>query len=599
MIKTLTIYLAGALLALPQLRSEVPTLSTPMMPVSEIKPGMQGEWRTTIKGSAVETFRFEVLGTARNFIGPQRDVIIAKALDASQIESGPVGGMSGSPCFIDGKLIGAYAYGYLWPKEQAIIGITPIADMLETFGKENHRQPDKARRGKGAGAPGEEATLRPGNWQVQTGHERLEGLSLESVLQPLPAPLMVAGVSARTLDVFKEEFDKLGVDVMRAPMGFTSELSADSLKTGSPVAGVLITGDFMMAATGTVTWREGDQILAFGHPFFGAGDELMPMAPAEIITVIQSLPRSFKLSNTGPVVGTIYQDRLTAIAGEVGRIPPMTDVNISIKAPGDVERSFGGQLYQNRSWSPLIAAITLLESLFSTMEFADEQTFYTKLTLDIEGFDPLVFDHVATGPEGAMWLAFNLLENYSMLLRNPFEMADVKTLSIEIEAVDEWIYSSLHAIQVRSGELRPGDTLDLAITLNNYLEERTRHAVSIPIPAGTAGEAFTVFVGDAAAADRVDRGGTIRTADSLAGIIDNLRDARTNQRVYVKMLRRAKGMNVNGQRLDELPLSVREMLDSKRSPTPITDTRYVTVWETDFAVPGAFGGEYIINANVQ
>ncbi|MDP0495646.1 MAG: SpoIVB peptidase S55 domain-containing protein [Verrucomicrobiota bacterium JB024] len=112
-----------ALLFFHSAGAQPPPISAPTLPVSEVKPGMQGEWKTVISGSQIETFRFEVLGTARNFTGPQRDVIIARALDESQIVSGPVAGMSGSPCFIDGKLVGAYAYGYSWPKAQSIIGI--------------------------------------------------------------------------------------------------------------------------------------------------------------------------------------------------------------------------------------------------------------------------------------------------------------------------------------------------------------------------------------------------------------------------------------------------------------------------------------------
>ncbi len=579
-------------LALP-LGAQPPPISAPTLPVSEIKPGMQGEWKTVISGSQIETFRFEVLGTARNFSGPQRDIIIARALDESQILSGPVAGMSGSPCFIDGKLVGAYAYGYTWPKEQAIIGITPIADMMETFEKEAQRQPDKARE---AGYPQYKNSP---HWQPQSGQEQMSGLPLDAILKPLPSPLMISGVSAETLGSFSEEFAKRGVAPMRAPLGTTSELGASDIQTGSPVAGLLMTGDFQFAGVGTVTWREGDQVLAFGHPFFATGDDNMPMAPAEIITVIQSLPGSFKLSNVGPVVGTIYQDRLTAIAGEVGTPPAMTDVSIHIAGPGAAERTFNSQLYQSRQWSPLITAIALLESLNNTMEASAEQTFYVHVKMDVAGYEPLEFDRVATGPSGAMRTAFKMLNDYDLLLNNPFGMAEVKSISMEIRIADEWVYSSLYSIQILSGELRPGDDLELAVTLNNYLEQRTRHRFTIPIPAGTSGEKLTVFVGDAEAADNLDREGILNTADSLGGIVNYLRDERSNQRVYVKVLRESKGLNVNGQRLGELPVSVRELLDSDRSPTPVTDTRSVTLWETSLEVPGVFNGQYTLPARIQ
>ncbi|QYY37040.1 hypothetical protein [Ruficoccus sp. ZRK36] len=590
----LPILALSGLLSSLSLTAAPPPLSTPTLPVSEIRPGMQGEWNTVISGSQIETFRFEVLGTARNFSGPQRDIIIARALDESQIVSGPVAGMSGSPCFIDGKLVGAYAYGYTWPKQQTIIGITPIADMMETFEKEAERRPDKARQ---AGYPAYEQ--QNPHWQPQSGHDQMSGLPLDSKLKPLPSPLMISGVSETTLKAFGGEFAKRGVTPMQAPIGTTSDLVADDIQTASPVAGVLMTGDFQFAGVGTVTWREGDQVLAFGHPFFASGDDNMPMAPAEIITVIQSLPSSFKLANVGPVVGRIYQDRLTAIAGEVGSPPPMTDVSIHISGPGTADKSFSSQLYQSRQWSPLISAIALLETLNNTMEASAEQTFYVEVTMDVAGFEPLVFDRVATGPSGAVRTAFQFLNDYDLLLNNPFGMAEVKSISVEIKIVDEWIYSSLYSIQILSGQLQPGESLELAVTLNNYLEERTRHHFSVPIPAGTSGEELTVFVGDAEAADSLDHGGLLNTADSLAGIVNAIRAERSNHRLYVKVLRKAKGLNVNGQRLGELPASVRALLDSDRSPTPVTDTDSVTLWETSLEVPGVFNGEYTLPARIQ
>ncbi|MEM8549531.1 MAG: hypothetical protein AAGF10_01965 [Verrucomicrobiota bacterium] len=576
--------------------SEAVELSTPTLPLAGIKPGMQGEWKTVIQGTEVETFRFEVLGTARNFIGPERDVIIAKALDESQILSGPVGGMSGSPCFIDGKLIGAYAYGYTWPKEQAIIGITPIADMLETFEKEKHRKSDEARASPEASAPAGQASAQ---WQAQSGQAQLATLDLETVLQPLPTPLAISGFSARTLNAFAEEMAQRGLEPVQAPIGFTTELTSASIETASPVAGVLMSGDFSIAGVGTVTWREGDQVLAFGHPFFGFGDEEMPMAPAEIITVIQSVARSFKLSNVGPIVGTIYQDRLTAIAGEIGQMPRTTQVSYTLRSPGEVERTFTGELYRNKRFSPLFAAMGLMESMLFTMESGDEQTFYTTVTLHLEDYEPIVLEQVGSGPGAATGVAMQLMRAYGQLVDNPFASAEVTHIEADIRTVDSWILGGLHGIQNLSGNLHPGDLMHLAITVNNFQEERTRHRVSIPIPEGTSGEELLIFVGDAGAAERLEREQVAATIDSLDGIVDYLRKSRSNNNLYVKVLQRAQGLNLNGQRLDALPLSVRNLLSSRESPTMMTENRYISLWETEISMPGRFDGQYTLTTRIE
>ena len=178
-------------------------------------------------------------------------------------------------------------------------------------------------------------------------------------------------------------------------------------------------------------------------------------------------------------------------------------------------------------------------------------------------------------------------------------MADVSKITVDITQLDEELSSSLHAIQNLSGTLRPGDQLELAITLNNYLEETTRHRVSIPIPQGTSDEDLIVFVGDASATERIDLAGLLSTAQSLDAIIDTLRQTRSNHHIYVKLLRRADGLVVDGQRLDDLPLSIQSVLDSERSPTELSDIHYVTLWETSIELPGVFNGSYNFKAHIQ
>ncbi|MDG2169851.1 MAG: SpoIVB peptidase S55 domain-containing protein, partial [Opitutales bacterium] len=193
-----------------------------LMPLEEVKPGMEGEWLTVMSGTEVETFPLRVIGIAEHFIGPNESVIICEAIDDRNILSGPVAGMSGSPVFIDGKLVGAYAYGYTWPKEQAIIGVTPIHNML----------PVLEDRGGEVAAGGSINSY----WKSVEPASRSRLNDFQTVLQPLPAPLIAAGISDRTLAAFSETLDELGVKVMNGPGGSASAELTGEIEAGSAVA---------------------------------------------------------------------------------------------------------------------------------------------------------------------------------------------------------------------------------------------------------------------------------------------------------------------------------------------------------------------------
>ncbi|HEV2320167.1 MAG TPA: hypothetical protein VGV18_10485, partial [Verrucomicrobiae bacterium] len=300
--------------------------STPIMPLADIKPGMKGEWHTVVSGTRIDSFPMQVVGVANNFIGPGRPVIICEGLDATNKLTGPVAGMSGSPVYVDGKLLGAYAYGFVFPHDQDLFGVTPIEEMLEVEKYPPAANPWGNGLMAGAAAPGNPQWL-----AAPVAGANVPPLTeMQSVFKPLPTPLFVSGISQRTLQMFGPELNKLGLQLMQAPSGSADPVANTNLEPGAAVSGVLMSGDFDFAGTGTVTWRDGNRILAFGHPFMQSGPTEMPMATAEILTVVSSIEESFKLLNVGQVVGTIYQDRLTGIAGEVGRMPRTTHVQIDL-----------------------------------------------------------------------------------------------------------------------------------------------------------------------------------------------------------------------------------------------------------------------------
>jgi len=575
-----------------------------IMALGEVEPGMKGEWRTVVRGTDIERFELEVLGVVTNFIGPKRSVILCRALTPSQVTSGPVGGMSGSPVYIDDKLVGAYAYGYLWPKEQAIIGVTPIEQMLEVLAFEPEKPLGEFPWGGGladgrAGPRRDGMAAAGGNWRVTAGSAELDAYDIGQLLTPLPTPLMASGISGRVLDAFSEEFAKRGLRVVNAPLGTaasSAKLGADDLQPGSAVAGVLMSGDFKVAGTGTVTWRDGERVLAFGHPFMQSGAVAMPMAAAEIVTVIQSLPRSFKLANVGPTVGAIYQDRLTAIAGEIGRRAPVTDVSIAVTDEKGERETYGGELFMNRELSPVLSAVSLLQALTSTMESSERQTFSLRSTIRLEGYEPIITEDVATGPTGALDLAFGHLAAHDVLMDNPFAIPYVEEVRFEVDVREDWRRSTLRRLDIASGRVRPGETFTAIASLRNYLDEPEYHRIEVPIPDEVPpGSELKVFVGDAEAASEIERGARRGDLDELADIVSYLRQARSSDKVYVKLLLKGEGLRLGGETLTALPPSVRAVLASERSRQLTGSAPYTTLWETQIPVDGVFTGSQLLD----
>ncbi len=569
----------------------------PIMPLSEIKPGMTGEWHTVVSGTRIDSFPMRVVGVADNFIGPQRPVIICLGLDATNITTGPVAGMSGSPVFIDGKLIGAYAYGFILPKEQDLFGVTPIGQMLEV---ESNYPPAAVVTNAKPMVTFDNAAADPQWLAAPTATTGVPALmTLQTAMKPLPTPLFVSGVSERTLKKFAPRLAALGLQVMQAPSGSATAHAFDNdLKPGSSVSGVLMSGDFDFAGTGAVTWRHGNRILAFGHPFLQSGPTEMPMASAEIITVVQGYLESFKLPNIGPVVGSIYQDRLTAIAGEIGRAAPTTRVEVHLDALGGKTRMFQGDMFENQMLSPILSAISLLESLYDTMESEEQQTIYMDTTMEVAGHEPVKLSDAASGEDGAFDLVINELEMYDMLLNNPCEFPNVKSLVFHVRLVDGWKSSRLDSLAMDRNEAKPGSTLNAVIGLSNFRGEPSCIPVSVPIPADLHAPEVELFVGDADAALRMDEPPQT-PPQTLDQVLDRIRLTRSHQDICVKLLQTAPGLSVDGKNLPDLPPSVAAQFSSPNSSTGKAVLDHITLWETNIPTDGTFSGQMTLPVRIK
>jgi len=562
--------------------------------LDEIRPGMRGEWRTVVSGTEIVSFPLEVIGLAPNFAGPQRTIILCRALDARNLESGPVGGMSGSPVYFEGRLAGAYAYGFTWPKNQAILGVTPIADMLEVLEFADPvagARPPVAAAGSRAGLEGPRAGAASGAPDRSETLERAAGAA-----ERLAVPMLAGGFSARTLAAFAEAWREFGVVPMAAPSGSTTGPGVEGLEPGGAVAGVLMAGDFTMVGTGTVTWRDGDRLLGFGHPFFSFGPTAMPMASAEILTVIHAVPRSFKLSNHGPIVGTITQDRLAAIAGQIGPVPPMTALQVRVTPVAGPARTFRAVAFQHPRLTSTLLAMALLEALEVTQETVEEGTFTVRGTVEVEGHGRIEVRQSATR---SMDLAIRWMTNLRTLLDNPFAPVRITSLDLEVSVAPGWQNHVLQAVQVASTRVRPGTDLLLSVTVARPHAEPVVWPVRLRVPEQVRpGERLTLLLADAetAAAAVAGVGGPV---GSVADLVAQWRAARAPDQLYALLLRPAAGLQIAGANLPDLPPSVRATLTAGATRSLRSDLSEVVLTETALPLAGPFAGSYRLDITVE
>ncbi len=395
-----------------------PSAAPRYMSVDEVRPGMVGIGRTVFEGDRVEEFKVHILGVLRNINGPQRNMILARLEGGPLANTGVIAGMSGSPVYVDGRLLGAIAYSLgQFPKEP-IAGITPIQEMVESAGPQARRAPlDKKARidlpltpEKVTGAlraafasfqrpfadtPADVQTLGLG------GLDTPRAAQLGVLLKPIATPLALGGFSGQVRETLADAFRQSGfvpapsdVPLSQAPAG---PAGPPALKPGDPVGVNLITGDFMMGATGTVTEVDGNQVYAFGHPFYNLGTTQFPMTKAFVYSVLPSLMSSMKIAMTGETIGTFRQDRATAIAGTLGAGPELVPVRISLETERGLRKEFSFQLVNDQLFTPLLTYVSILNTLSSYEREFGTATFTVKGTAKLRKHGEVAFEDIFTG----------------------------------------------------------------------------------------------------------------------------------------------------------------------------------------------------------
>ncbi|MDR4507180.1 MAG: hypothetical protein MRJ65_02900 [Candidatus Brocadiaceae bacterium] len=563
------------------------------MGTDEITPGMTGYGKTVFKGDRIETFDIEVLGVLKNW-DANSDMVLIKMSGGPLEKSGIIAGMSGSPVYIDNRLIGAVAYGWSFSKE-AIAGVTPIGEMKSIL----LDIPEKATG----------TTLASVDWALPRSSKKIFELSMQELsflppwdmglpvndtrLMPILSPLVVSGFKESALNGMEPFFHSCGVTPVQGGTYVTSNpdiSEKEKIIPGSSVAAVLIRGDLNAAVVGTVTYVEGDDILAFGHPFLQIGSTDIPMASAYVYTILSSQSNSVKMASPGEIVGSIRQDRRPGIAGTLGKFSRLVPCHIAID--GSQKFAYDFEIVDSKLLTPMLVLMAAQSAVLSTEKKLGERSVHVKFAVEVfEHEKPITIENVFFEYDQS-WISLNhVLQSFAMVINNQFQSVRIKKMHLAVAISDNRKTATIESVRVNKKHIRPGGALEIDVQINPFTEEHFYQTVSFKIPEDTIpGSVLTVTACDARHGNALSMG---RSAGkylptNFKQLVKYVEEGEQNNTLLVRVLLTKKGLTYKGEGFPSLPSSILSIMSfsNQSGAGPLLD-------EIVFRVPTA----YVLNGN--
>jgi hypothetical protein len=575
-----------------------------MMPVEAVKPGMRGTGVSVFAGETRSEFQVEILGTLPNAVGPRRHLILARLSGQRLADTGVMQGMSGSPVYIDGKLIGAVSYSLGAFSKEPIAGITPIADMIDATNRSTGTP--AAVRSVAAELPWPAppaqfaAALRDAFARLTAGSAPialagadapvLAALPSHAQLRPISVAYTMAGFSGETAASFARA---LGAPIAagQAPVAAGAAVAA-ALAPGDAVGVSLIRGDLTFGATGTVTHVDGTRVYAFGHPFFNLGPTEFPMTRARVQTLLPSLNVSQKLAAIGEVVGTVRQDRSTAIAGTLGAGPTLVPVTLTLQSDRAPARTFRFEIVKDQLFTPLLTFASIANTLQAYEREFGVATFLVRGSAQVRGHGSVAIDDVFAGDSPAIGAAASVSGPLSLLLRNERQPVQIDGVDLAIQSFEEPRTASIERVWLGTREPRAGQSVPVHVVTRSYRGEERTHTIAIRIPPGSSGP-LSLVVSDGARLTQNERSEQRppSISDSVPQLIRAFNEARRNNRIYVKLTRAVAGAIVDGEREPSLPPSVLAVIEGAQPGAVVQPLSSAVVGEWDVAADVAITGQ--------
>jgi hypothetical protein len=578
----------------------------PYYPIDQVKPGMVAIGYTVWEGVKVEQFKANILGVLRNVIGPRRDLILARLEGGPLAQTGVIAGMSGSPVYIDGQLVGAVSYSLGAFSKEPLAGITPIAEMIDAATLDTPRAPvmrarletPVTRESLSAAMSASLFWMRP--FADRPGDVQILGSGVNgqiaTLLRPIATPLSMGGFDPQVSELLASAFRDYGFLPVAGVGAGAADLPGDGtsspLKPGDAVGVNIVSGDFNMGATGTVTEVAGNRVYAFGHPFFNLGPVQFPMTRAYVHALLPSMTASMKIATTGEVIGTVQQDRATAIAGLLGAPPSTIPVKISLESDRGYKKSFQFQVVNDQLFTPLFAYASILSTLTSYERETGAATFNVKGTMNVKSHGQIDIEDLFSGDRASLSTAASVMAPLTFLLGNDFEPIEIQAVDLTIQSTEQPRTATIERVWLDGARARAGRTVPLKVLMRTYRGEEVVRTVPLEIPANASGS-LSVMVSDGSRLAQWERREVRQPSEprSVPQLMRTLNTLRKNNRLYVRLLASDAGAVISGEPLSSLPPSVLGVLEADRSTGDFVPLRSATLGEwnlpTEFVVVGS------------
>jgi SpoIVB peptidase S55 len=553
-----------------------PSVTTGFYPLDKVHRGLIATAYTVFEGTHPEPMQVEILGLLKNALGPNMDMILAKLKGAKPEYTGVVAGMSGSPVYVDGKLLGALSYRIGEFSKEPIAGITPISQMLEVQGGQSPAVDAK---------PVSETAMN---------------------LRPIDTPLVMTGFRPEAIKLWKDKFAGTSLETISAVGGVAGQgdnSNSDPLVPGSAVSALIIRGDLQIAATCTVTYVDPKQLLACGHPITQFGPVSMPMTKAEVLATLPSPLNAFKIINTSEEIGAFTDDRHSAIHGVFGEQARMIPVTLRLQGPRRKARELHFDVMDHQQITVTALLVGIYQSLLENNAEGTDSTYRLKAKIDVEGYAPVTSEALVAPNEqlpGNLGAALTIAERFGRLYTNPTRQNKVRDIKLEIEEIPQRLEAQLESARATSTTVHAGDTVTIEATLQPYQGAPRNFRIPVPLPASLPNGPIRLLVSDGATLDRIlqpTKPGT-HTLD-LSSTIAQLQSIHDSDRLYVTMLLPSTQAGWEGRTLTSLPLSMANVLEPQRTAQDVVLNSESGIPVTSIPVDAVLTGQQVIMLHVQ
>jgi hypothetical protein len=548
---------------------------TQFFPLRDIRPGLKGVGRTIFEGNEVQEFQVEFLGVLKNFLAPKHDVILARLSGGPLAETGVIAGMSGSPVYVDGKLVGAVALAFPFSKE-AVAGITPIQEMLDVVPEKPAAHASRKARPVSTELPFKIAgtTLHPESSERLIPDETGEELTARDLMKLLPSasgngaladlllPLRFGGFSTQAMDAYSPLFTRMGLQLMQGAALSSSESMPPNPKgpePGTMVSLSLVRGDLNLNVDCTVTYRKGNDLYACGHRFLMVGPTEIPFSQSRVLASVPSIASSFKIDVPGPEVGTIRQDRFGAIYGVVGEKAPMIPVHIRLDSTLNTKTDYNFQIVEQSFLSPLLLNLGIVSTLSGTERGLGPSTLDLRGSIRLKGGETVKVEDVASGEINTAAVAGAAVSSpVNYLLSGNFPGMRIQGIDVTIISTDEKRDAKLEQVWSTKSQVRPGDHIEVTGLLRTPSGGTVVEKIPVDIPQSVDGTRLSLIVGSGASLNALQNRLTpiSTTPRDLHQLVRALNRMRRNNRLYALLMTPQRSLTLQGEEYPSPPPSL-------------------------------------------